>query len=391
MKKHLSRGLLAFSCATALAVPATAQAAPVTVNLRIEGPTKTLFEGPVTTDVRPFRFTEPATEYQCDGTTSGGNEPAPTTTRGAAVTAAALATPFTTKGSFSSFGPSFTEIAGENVAFDGTSRFLAEYKNFQFASKGSCGDPIANGDDVLFAYGDGSEALLRLSGPSTARPGEPFAVKVINGSDSTSVAGASVGGATTDTAGAASVTLSQRGATTLKATKSGAIRSNGLTVCVTDGQDGFCGTKTPEGETVEPPPAATTTPVPVPAVDTQPPFGKITSVREQQVFPRGRGPRELSGSIDDRSGVAEVRLRLTRTVGRRCSVWSGTKERFVRNRCGIGNAWSFSAGSSANWSYLLPNRLGRGRYVLDVETVDTAGNRDTQRRRGTNRIVFFVR
>ena len=33
-------------------------AAPVTVDLRVEGPTKTLFEGPVTTDVAPFRFSD---------------------------------------------------------------------------------------------------------------------------------------------------------------------------------------------------------------------------------------------------------------------------------------------------------------------------------------------
>src|ERR671939_1701979 len=41
----------------ALLVPASvAAAAPVTVNLRIEGPASTVFEGPVTTDVRAFQF-----------------------------------------------------------------------------------------------------------------------------------------------------------------------------------------------------------------------------------------------------------------------------------------------------------------------------------------------
>jgi hypothetical protein len=41
-------------------------------------------------------------------------------------------------------------------------------------------------------------------------------------------------------------------------------------------------------------------------------------------------------------------------------------------------------------SYLLPHRLGRGRYVLDVIATDGAGNREALAR-GTSRVVFFVR
>ena len=54
MYKLLS-GLLA-GAALLVAAPSTL-AAPVTVDLRIEGPSRTLFEGPVTTDVRTFHFT----------------------------------------------------------------------------------------------------------------------------------------------------------------------------------------------------------------------------------------------------------------------------------------------------------------------------------------------
>ena len=50
----------------ALLACATAQAAPVTVNLRVEGSTSTIFEGPVTTDgkaitkgTNTWRATEP--------------------------------------------------------------------------------------------------------------------------------------------------------------------------------------------------------------------------------------------------------------------------------------------------------------------------------------------
>ncbi len=52
MKTTLRVCALAAVAATLL--PASAIAAPVTVNLRVEGPDSTLFEGPVTTDVRQF-------------------------------------------------------------------------------------------------------------------------------------------------------------------------------------------------------------------------------------------------------------------------------------------------------------------------------------------------
>src|SRR3954454_23176512 len=51
--KHRISGLAAVTLASALLAPA-AGAAPVSVQLRIEGPTRTLFEGPVATDVRTF-------------------------------------------------------------------------------------------------------------------------------------------------------------------------------------------------------------------------------------------------------------------------------------------------------------------------------------------------
>ena len=50
----------------------------------------------------------------------------------------------------------------------------------------------------------------------------------------------------------------------------------------------------------------------------------------------------------------------------------------------------FAIGDRADWSYLLPARLGRGRYVLDAIAIDGAGNR-TPLARGTTRVVFTVR
>src|SRR3954463_5262166 len=108
----------------ALLVPASvAAAAPVTVNLRIEGPTATVFEGPVTTDVRPFQFTGGAdtAPHECDGTAAnGGTSPTPVPTRGAAVAAASFAAPFSTSGTFFALpigSPSFAEVGGQSTAF----------------------------------------------------------------------------------------------------------------------------------------------------------------------------------------------------------------------------------------------------------------------------------
>ena len=47
---------------------------------------------------------------------------------------------------------------------------------------------------------------------------------------------------------------------------------------------------------------------------------------------------------------------------------------------------AFKVGDRAEWSYLLPSRLPRGRYVLDTYALDNAFNRST-----TTRVRFRVR
>src|ERR687890_1590316 len=82
---------LALAVLALLALAGTAAAAPVTVDLRVEGPTGTVFEGPVTTDVRPFQFTAGAdtAPHECDATAANtGPSPVPVPTRGAAGAAA---------------------------------------------------------------------------------------------------------------------------------------------------------------------------------------------------------------------------------------------------------------------------------------------------------------
>src|SRR5215213_11258732 len=65
---HMHKLLSGLVAGTALLAAAPAGAAPVTVDLRIEGPSRTVFEGPVTTHVRGFRFTGDPSVHRCDGT-----------------------------------------------------------------------------------------------------------------------------------------------------------------------------------------------------------------------------------------------------------------------------------------------------------------------------------
>src|SRR4051795_10953412 len=73
--------LAAISAAsTALWIAAPAQAAPVTVNLRVEGSSQTLYEGPVTTDAKTLTKDNTGA-HPCDGTNGGANPtPGPTMT-----------------------------------------------------------------------------------------------------------------------------------------------------------------------------------------------------------------------------------------------------------------------------------------------------------------------
>ena len=394
----------------ALAVPATAVAAPATVNLRIEGPTSTLFEGSVTTDVREFRFNSGAnqTPTTCDGTSAtGGPSPVPVPTSGAALTAT-TDLGVTLAGQLFSFGPAIETINGVDVSFNGaTNDYLAEYFNFAPAALGACSTEIRNGDQVLFAYANFGAPALRLSGgPALVAPGQTARLTVVDGATGAPVAGASVGGATTGADGTATVgPFATRGPQAFKASKPGTIRSNILGVCVSDGADGFCNSAVPGQPAPPPAPAAgcvTTgddgrcgTP------DERPALGAITSVKEKQRFPRGEGPRTLAGTVDEKgSGVSKVRLRLTRSDqqfrgrDRRrkyCFTFDDRAERLeLMSRCGAARGSWFEVGDEAQWSYLLPSRLPRGRYVLDVETTDRAGNVDRTLQRTRNRVVFNV-
>ena len=74
----------------------------------------------------------------------------------------------------------------------------------------------------------------------------------------------------------------------------------------------------------------------------------------------------------DPSGLLSVRLSIARKAHGHCWAFDGATERFKRHRCG--GSRSFRIGDREEWSYLLPKRLGRGRYSIRAVAIDKRGN-----------------
>jgi hypothetical protein len=369
-----SAGLAAGLLTLALAPPALA--APANVTVRIEGGGRTLLEQTaVRTSMTPVNKSgQPGQE--CTGTSAAG--------------ALEVATNGDWSGNwFGGLGYSVERIFTESHPFnDPNGDFWAEWVNNR-SGQGLCTDELQEGDEVLFFVDrcqfDGSGCAnqpvlpLELRAPatgSTAAPSELTVVRYDTSGAAAPVEGARITGAgvdaTTGADGKASVTFGQPGEIRLKADKAGLVRSAAETVAVSaPGQ----------------PPVTPSEPIALP--DTAAPVARVLGIRNGQRFKRRKAPRTLRGSVSpDPSGLRAVKLSLTRSSGGRCQLYSPSKERFRRSRCG--RRVNFSIGDRQEFSYLLPKRLGKGRYVLDVIAVDKAGNRDALAR-GRNRVVFFVR
>jgi hypothetical protein len=385
-------GLAAVALVAMTATPALA--GPANVTVRVEGDTDTLVARTTLTTTTATVNKDGMTGHDCPGTSAAG--------------ALQQATSGDWSGPwFDGFGYSVVTIRGETHEFGGDPVFWGFFVNDVFStSAGVCGAELQTGDLVLLApiaeQSGASYAVLSLGDvPATVAPGQPFTVAVSRTTTESSgnvareaVAGATVSGAgasvTTAADGTARITLGLRGPAVLRATHAGDIRSASEPVCVTDGADGACGTSTANVAgsgcvTTGDDGACGTT-------DRRAPRGKILSIREGHRYAKGKGPRTLSGIVaPDPSGLAAVRLRLTRDDGGRCATFDGSSERFATlKRCGAARGKWFDAGDREAWSYLLPARLGRGRYVLDVQARDRAGNVDTLLQRTRTRVVFRV-
>ena len=364
-----------------LLLPAGAWAKPATVQLRVEGATSTIFEGPVTTD--GHSIDKGGGAHPCDGT-NGGAHPFAVPTMTSALDDGAAANGFSWDGTWFSFGDFGVDRIGSDTNDFAGNRFWGYALNFVPAAVGGCQQQVADGDEVLFAFdffASPPPHLLRLAGPARAALNAPVTVRVSDGQNGSPVAGASIAGvpgAVSGTDGSATVSFDSPGIRRLKAQAPGSIRSNSLLVCASQTGSDDCGV----------PPSTLGAPGSRGGVrDSRAPVARISGPRDGGRY--RRGPRLLRGSAtDDASGVDVVKLALRRHFKGRCSWWSGRRERFVGRGCR--KKFFFAVGSDADWSYLLPQRLPAGRYVLDVKAFDRARNRTERFRRGVNRVVFHV-
>ena len=212
----------------AIAAPAAA-AAPVSVNLRVEGESRTIFDGPVTTDGHTITTPSGGT-HPCDGTNNGAH-PAPVPVATAALDDGARTNGFTWDGGWF---PDFEDFLVSRVADESetSNQFWYFAVNFKLGDAGGCQTRVNQGDEVLWIFDAFSKAhILKLTAPGAATTGAPVTVSVTDGG-SAPISGASVGGAQTGADGKATLSFAEAGVYKLKAERSDSVRSNEVTLCV---------------------------------------------------------------------------------------------------------------------------------------------------------------
>jgi hypothetical protein len=221
-----------------LALPAAAIAVPAEVQVRIEGRTQTLFEGPVTTDGHNISTTTSPAPHKCDGTNAGA-QPAPGPTSGAALDDAVRLAGLTWDGEwFDDFQDFQILRVGPDGIDEPNGQFWGQFLNYGFSIAGGCQERVMTGDESTWVFDAFSKAkMLRMTGQDTATTGQSIEVRVVNtlvdpGDPPEPIAGATVAGAVTDVDGRATLTFSEEGIYNLKAERADAVRSNGIRLCV---------------------------------------------------------------------------------------------------------------------------------------------------------------
>jgi uncharacterized membrane protein YgcG len=290
----------------------TASAAPIAVNVRIEGATETLFEGPVAVEPHGVKASsDPAGKLRsCNGINPldpGNSVPEPTPTSAAADAMALIGETFDARW-YPGFNDYFITRFGPDREVGSKSWGLLV--NDTFTDVGGCQFQLDEGDEVLWiynafnnrpelsllpaGYGSGSRPLT-----ATATLNQPFEVEVRAYADnseddppahpelagSNPFKGASVAPVTTNakgfekvltadpatritgTDGKAQITFTTPGWHRIKATVPGsgeeaALRSNRIDVCVPAGAQAGCGALPAEDQVRIPPPTVGETEAP---------------------------------------------------------------------------------------------------------------------------------
>jgi hypothetical protein len=304
----------------------------------------------------------------------------------------------------------FTEtILGETHDFTHESDTWAVWINDKWAG-GICEDLLAEGDEVLLIadheppplYAPTVLPLLLAGVPASVSAGTPFTVQTklvrtragsfpeIGEGTPARQGGVVVSGggisATSDENGNATLCLSTPGSYSLIARRPGDAPSAAVSVSVRAASGSACGAQASSSPTSAGEAASAQTHPPYVG-----PFALVPHLQaplEGRVYTRGHAPRLIVGAVSAHSAVSSVSIKLRRRLRGRCYAFDGTAATFRRAACG--HARAFRVSSNALFSYFLPFALGPGRYVLDIEATDVAGNH-TSLARGTSRVVFYVR
>ncbi len=377
-----------------LLVPPSAIAAdaPATVTVRVEGLSETKVPPTLVTTTTTPVVKDGNEADSCPGTSAAG--------------ALQLATAGNWSGTWfgNEVGYSVETIGGESHLFESSSKanyFWSFWVNDVFQTKyGVCGVEMAPGDQVLlFVECEGSECPpnptpLEIEAPATVNVGEATTVTVkqynATGEASPAVGANIIGGgagASTDSQGHATLKFFDVGTDTLRVSGASggppAVRTEAA-ICVHNGNDGTCGTTRSGIPNVNTGPSIVHV---IPAVGNTVTGGGVENGHR---YSRRKGPRILKGLVQVPADgtLREIRISLQRRKGKHCTVFSGTKETFVRARCGATRF--FSVGGAESFSYLLPASLPPGRYVYDVEAIDGTGNA-TRLVPGVSHVVFYVK
>jgi hypothetical protein len=299
----MQRYLAALFAATvlSLALASIAGAAPARVNVRIEGETETLFEGPVLTDGHNVKGTSDSSWRRCNGLNNGANALAGPTPTAASVDAMRIIDQPFDGNWFTQYDDYFVTQWGPDRQDELVSEYWGIVVNNVFTNVGGCQYQLDGGDEALWIYDafNGRERLLLYPGDysggpvprtATATLNQPFAVEVdswpdysegqpppspqrsttpyesaevapvttaANGFQSVDVARPDT--VTTAADGTATITFTTPGWHRIKATDFAAgvetvIRSNRLDICVPDPPASGCGALPGDAQVRTPPP-----------------------------------------------------------------------------------------------------------------------------------------
>lgn len=233
-KRTKAGAAMAAAAALAAILPATGVASATKVNIRVEGSSRKLYEGPVNALPVVLKGNRGSYRgsYPCDVAANGGKGG-----KGASPVAALAATRLRLG---LKWFPDLSGFMVETVSGELPPVSRGLYWDFFVNGKGTealgypggCQLALKRGDSVVWAVTDGSEPLLSLR--ASGAPGSPrVTLRVANAASGAPVAGALVGGAggpVTGADGRATVERPARGSRRLWASRAGAIRSNTVVV-----------------------------------------------------------------------------------------------------------------------------------------------------------------